>query len=124
MDDFYGPIDFSGFVGCPHYESSDVFENTPDYGDHDDANTHIRAFTKCIDEWYDPPIYEDVLMKLFAVTLDAEKPLIGFIIRLMGDSRPYRACCMPFWKGLGMIGVKFTMNWLMILWKHGRGKIF
>jgi hypothetical protein len=78
MGDFYGPIDFSGLVGYPHYESSEVFENTPDYGDRDDANTHIRAFTKCIDEWYDPPIYEDVLMKLFAIILDWEKPLHWF----------------------------------------------
>ena len=78
MDDFNAPIDFSGFVSYPHYESPDVFENTPDYGDHDDANTHIRAFTKCIDEWYNPPIYEDVLMKLFVVTLDVEKPFNWF----------------------------------------------
>jgi hypothetical protein len=78
MDDFNAPIDFSGFVGYPHYESSEVFENIPDYGDRDDANTHIRAFTKCIDEWYNPPIYEEVLMKSFAVTLDVEKPFNWF----------------------------------------------
>ena len=72
MDDFYDPIDFSGIVGYPHDRSSEAFENTPNYGDHDDASTHIRAFTKCIDEWCDPPIYEDVLMKLFSITLDVE----------------------------------------------------
>ena len=43
MDDFFGPIDFSGIVGYPHDVSRDVLENTPDYCDHDDANTHIRA---------------------------------------------------------------------------------
>jgi hypothetical protein len=78
MDDFYDPIDFLGIVGYPHDESQDVFENTHDYGDRDDANTHIKAFSKCIDEWCDPPIYEDVLMKSFAITLDMEKPYYWF----------------------------------------------
>jgi hypothetical protein len=69
MDDFYSPIDFSGIVGYPHDISEDVIDNIPDFYDHDDASTHIRAFTKCIEEWCDPPIYEDVLIQLFVLTL-------------------------------------------------------
>jgi hypothetical protein len=78
MDNFYDPIDFSRIVGYPHDVSQDVFENTPEYCDHDNANTHIMAFTKCIEKWCDPPIYEDVLMKLFAITLDMERPYYWF----------------------------------------------
>jgi hypothetical protein len=37
-----------------------------------DASAHIRAFTQCFDEWCDPPIYEDVLMQLFVMTLVGE----------------------------------------------------
>jgi hypothetical protein len=73
MDGFYDPIDFSGIVGYPHDISKDVIDNVPDYNDHDDASTHIKAFTRCIDEWCDPPIYEDVLMQLFVMTLAGER---------------------------------------------------
>jgi hypothetical protein len=72
MDDPYSPIDFSGIVGYPHDISEDVIDNIPDYDDYDDASDHVRAFTQCIDEWCDPPIYEDVLMQLFVMTLGVE----------------------------------------------------
>jgi hypothetical protein len=66
------PIDFSGFVGYPHDISEDVIDNLPDYHNYGDASAHIRAFTQCIDEWCDPPIYEDVLMSLFVMTFCEE----------------------------------------------------
>jgi hypothetical protein len=66
------PIDFSGFVGYPHDISEDVIDNLPDYHNYGDASSHIRAFTQCIDEWCDPPIYEDVLMSLFVMTFCEE----------------------------------------------------
>jgi hypothetical protein len=72
MDDFYNPIDFSGFVGYPHDISEDVVDNLPDYNNRDDASTHIRAFTRCIQKWCDPPIYEDLLIELFVLTLVGE----------------------------------------------------
>jgi hypothetical protein len=78
MDGYHDPIDFSGIVGYPHDISEDVIDNVPDYNDHDDASTHITAFTKCIDEWCDPPIYEDVLMQLFVMTLAGERPYNWF----------------------------------------------
>jgi hypothetical protein len=101
MDDFYDPIDFSGIVGYPHDESQDAFENTPDYCDHVDANTHIRAFTKCIDEWCDPPIYEDVLMKLFAITLDMENPYHWFNDSLDGRFKTIQDLLHAFLEGFG-----------------------
>jgi hypothetical protein len=72
MGGFYSPIDFSGIVGYPHDISEDVIDNIPDYHNHGDASAHIKAFTRCIDEWCDPPIYEDVLMQLFVMTLCGE----------------------------------------------------
>jgi hypothetical protein len=72
MDDFYNPIDFSGIVGYPHDISEDVMDNIPDFYDRDDTGAHIRVFTKCIEKWCDPPIYEDVLMQLFSLTLCGE----------------------------------------------------
>jgi hypothetical protein len=69
MDGFYSPLDFLGIVGYPHDISEDVIENIPDYHNFDDASAHVRAFGHCIDEWCDPPIYEDVLMQLFVMTL-------------------------------------------------------
>jgi hypothetical protein len=72
MDDSYSPIDFSGIVGYPHDISEDVIDNLPDYHDYGDGSAHIRAFTQCIDNWCDPPIYEDVIMRLFVMTLAGE----------------------------------------------------
>jgi hypothetical protein len=50
MDGYHDPIDFSGIVGYPHDISEDVIDNVPDYNDHDDASTHITAFTRCINK--------------------------------------------------------------------------
>ena len=69
MDSFYKPIDFSRIVDYPHDLPEIVIENFPNFRDHGDANAHIKAFGHCIDEWCDPPIYEDVLMQLFVMTL-------------------------------------------------------
>jgi hypothetical protein len=69
MRGFYSPIDFSRMVGYPHDISEDVIKNIPDFHNYDDASAHIRAFGRCIDEWCDPPIYEDVLMEFFVMTL-------------------------------------------------------
>jgi hypothetical protein len=72
MNGYYEPIDFLGFVGYPHEISKDVIDNLPDYHNYGDASAHIRSFTQCIDEWCDPPIYEDVLMQLFIMTFCKE----------------------------------------------------
>ena len=69
MGGFFYPIDFSGIVGYPHDISEDAIDNIPDLFDHTHAGAHIWAFTKYIEKWCDPPIYEDVLMQLFVVTL-------------------------------------------------------
>jgi hypothetical protein len=67
MGGFHSPLDFSGVAGYPHDISDDVIENF-----------HIRAFGQCIDEWCDPPIYEDVLMELFVTTLCEEDAYYWF----------------------------------------------
>jgi len=72
MIGYYEPIDFSGFVGYPHDISEDVIVNLPCYHNYGDVSAQIRAFTQCIDEWCDPPIYEDVLMQLFVMTFCEE----------------------------------------------------
>jgi hypothetical protein len=77
MDDFFGPIDFSGIVGYPHDISEDAIDNIPDF-DHTHAGAHICAFTKFIYKWCDPPIYEDVLMRLFVFTLVGEREMYWF----------------------------------------------
>jgi hypothetical protein len=69
MDSFFYPIDFSGIVGYPHDIFEDVIDNILDFFYHDNAGAHIKAFTTCIEKWCDPPIYEDVLMRLFVFTL-------------------------------------------------------
>jgi hypothetical protein len=71
MDGFWNPIDFSGIVGYPHDISEDAIDNIPDF-DHAHAGCHIATFTRFISEWCDPPIYEDVLMRLFVFTLVGE----------------------------------------------------
>jgi hypothetical protein len=70
---FFDPIDFSGIVGYPHDISEDAIDNIPDFFDHAHASDHIVAFTKFIEKWCDPPIYEDVLMRLFVFTLVRER---------------------------------------------------
>jgi hypothetical protein len=78
MDDFFGPIDFSGIVGYPHDISEDAIDNIPDFFDHTHPGAHIWAFTKFIEKWCDPPIYEDVLMRLFVFTLVGERAMYWF----------------------------------------------
>jgi hypothetical protein len=69
MEDFYNPIDFSGIVGYPRDIFDDFIQNLSDFHDYGDVCAHVNPFGQCIDDWYDPPIYEDVLMKLFSWTL-------------------------------------------------------
>jgi hypothetical protein len=73
MKGFFDPIDFSGIVGYPHDISEDAIDNIPDFFDHTHPGAHIWAFTKYIEKWCDPPIYEDVLMQLFVMTLVGER---------------------------------------------------
>ena len=77
MDGFFDPIDFSGIVGCPHDISEDVIDNILEF-DHTHAGAHIVAFTKFINMWCDPPIYEDVLMQLFVFTLVRDQEMFWF----------------------------------------------
>jgi hypothetical protein len=63
------PFDFSRIVGYPHYIPEDFIENLSNFHDYGDACAHVRAFGQLIDDWYNPPIYEDALMKLFSWTL-------------------------------------------------------
>jgi hypothetical protein len=69
MDGFWNPIDFSGIVGFPHDIPEDAIDNIPEFFDHNHPGAHIVTFTKFIEKWCDPPIYEDVLMQLFVFTL-------------------------------------------------------
>jgi hypothetical protein len=63
---FYKPFDFLEIVGYSHDISNDVIENLSDFHNYGDALAHVRAFGQLIDDWLDPPIYEDVLMTLFS----------------------------------------------------------
>jgi hypothetical protein len=63
------PFDFSGIVGCPNFIPEDVNDNLSNFRNGGDAYAHVRAFGKLIDGWYDPPIHEDALMRLFSWTL-------------------------------------------------------
>jgi hypothetical protein len=63
------PFDFSGIVGYPNYIPEDVIENLSNFHDYGDACAHVKAFGQLIDDWYNPPIYEDALMQLFSWTL-------------------------------------------------------
>jgi hypothetical protein len=77
MGGFWNPIDFSGVVGYPHDISEDAIDNIPEF-DHNHAGAHIVAFTKFINMWCDPPIYEDVLMQLFVFTLVRDQEMFWF----------------------------------------------
>jgi hypothetical protein len=78
MDGFWNPIDSSGIVGFPHDIPEDAIDNIPDFFDHTHPGAHIWAFTKFIEKWCDPPIYEDVLMQLFVFTLCGERAMSWF----------------------------------------------
>jgi hypothetical protein len=70
MDGFYNPIDFSKIIGYPHELPEAAIENSPAFRNGDNANSHIKAFWQCINKWCDAHIHEDVLMKLFVMTLE------------------------------------------------------
>jgi hypothetical protein len=103
MGGFYDPLDFSGIVGYPHDISEDVIDNIPDYHNFKDVEAHVRAFGRCIDEWCDPPIYEDVLMQLFVMTLCEDLAYDWFHDSDDNEFKTIRTCCLPFWIDLGMI---------------------
>jgi hypothetical protein len=124
MEDFYNPIDFSGIVGYPHDISDDVIENLSDFHDYGDACAHVKAFGQCIDDCYDPRIYEDVLMKLISWTLVDGYACDWFHGSNDNEFKTIQDLCMPFWRYLGMIRMKLTMNRLILLWKNGRRRIF
>jgi hypothetical protein len=46
--------------------------------DHGHASDHIVIFTKFIEKWCDPPVYEDVLMRLFVFTLVRDREMFWF----------------------------------------------
>jgi hypothetical protein len=73
MGGFWNPIDFSRIVGYPHDISEDAIDNVPELFDHTHPGAHIVAFTKFINKWCNPPVYEDVLMQLFVFTLVNEQ---------------------------------------------------
>jgi hypothetical protein len=77
MGGFFDPIDFSGIVGYPHDISEDAIDNIPEWR-HGHAGDHIVIFTKFIEKWCDPPIYEDVLMQLFVFTLVRDREMFWF----------------------------------------------
>jgi hypothetical protein len=87
---------FHKLVGYPHDISEDVIENLPDFHNYDDASAHIRAFGQCIDEWCDPPIYEDVLMKLFVMTLCEEDAYYWFHDSDDNKFKTIQDLCMHF----------------------------
>jgi hypothetical protein len=78
MDGFWNPIDSSGIVGFPHDIPEDAIDHMPEFFDHTHPGAHIWAFTKFIEKWCDPPIYEDVLMQLFVFTLCGERSMDWF----------------------------------------------
>jgi hypothetical protein len=63
---------FQELLVVPHDISEDAIDNIPEF-DHNHASDHIVTFTKFIEKWCDPPIYEDVLMQLFVFTLVRER---------------------------------------------------
>jgi hypothetical protein len=88
LDKFYNPIDFSEIVGHRPDVPKIVIENFPDFCNYGDANAHIRGFGKCIDEWCDPPIHEDVLMQLFVIFV-RNMLTTSFMIYMIISSIPY-----------------------------------
>jgi hypothetical protein len=74
---FFDPIDFSGIVGYPHDISEDAIDNIPEWR-HGHASDHIVIFTKFIEKWCDPHVYEDVLMQLFVFTLVRDREMFWF----------------------------------------------
>jgi hypothetical protein len=126
MSSITRPFDFSEIVGYPNYIPEDVVDNVFGFHEGGDACAHIKAFGNLIDDWDDTPIHEDALMSCFLGLFWRTKEVlvIGFLCMMINQSRTFGTFCMTFWKDLGMIRMKFTVSWLMILWENGRGKIF
>jgi hypothetical protein len=118
MDSFWNPLDFSGIVGYPHDISEDAIDNIPDF-DHAHAGAHIAAFTRFISEWCDPPIYEDVLMRLFVFTLVGERESDWFHDSPDNTFKNIRDLLHAFLEQFGRDQQELTMNWLIFLWEHG-----
>jgi hypothetical protein len=62
------PFDFSEIVGYPNDIPEDV-DNVLEFHEGGDACAHVKAFWQLIDDWHNPPVYEDALMRLFSWTL-------------------------------------------------------
>ena len=110
MGGFWNPIDFSGIVGYPHDISEDAIDNIPDFFYHTHAGAHIVAFTKFINMWCDPPIYEDVLMQLFVFTLVRDQEMFWFHDSPDKTFKTIRELMHAFLKELDVVSKRFTMN--------------
>jgi hypothetical protein len=108
-------------VGYPHDISEDVIDNLPNYHNYGDARDHIRAFMQCIDEWCDPPIYEDVLMQLFVMTFCEEDAYDWFVLHKDNEIKTMRDFLHGFLERFGddqVLAIRRTLPSSISIYTH------
>ena len=76
MGEYFSPLDISQLAGQPHNLPDKVVDKLPIFTGTDaiNASLHLRNFSRCISTFISDPAhqYEDVYMKLFALSLDGD----------------------------------------------------
>ena len=73
MGDLFKPLDFTTIAGYPHQIPDKATEKVPSFHGNDaiTAKSHLLFFVQCYAKWRHNVNFEDVKMRLFALSLEA-----------------------------------------------------
>ena len=74
MGDLFKPLDFTAIVGYPHQILDKAIEKVPSFNGNDviTAKSHLLFFVQCYAKWRHNVNFEDVKMRLFALSLEVD----------------------------------------------------
>ena len=74
MSTLFKPLDYFAIIGQPHNIPDKAIEKVPSFYGNNVISTksHLLAFTQCYNKWCHNVNHEDVKMRLFALSLEAD----------------------------------------------------
>ena len=74
MGTLFKPLDYSAVIGKPHNIPDKSIEKVPSFHGNDviTAKSHLLSFTQCYNKWCHNVNHDDVKMRLFALSLEAD----------------------------------------------------
>ena len=74
MGTLFKPLDYAAIIGQPHNIPDKSIEKVPSFCGNDviTAKSHLLDFTQCYNKWCHNVNHEDVKMRLFSLSLEAD----------------------------------------------------